>query len=213
MLTAGTTEQYREAVLNALEEIERLSHLVRALLLLSQAESGQLALQRAPLDVSAVVRNLLEQFEIPAEAAGVQLSAELPPGVTIEADRIQVERMTSNLLSNALKFTPEGGRVRVTVRRAPEGAEIAVEDTGRGIPPEHLPHIFERFYRAPDAGAQPGPEKGLGLGLSFVAWIARAHGGEVRVESTPGRGSRFTVVLPAVPVAREIGRASCRVRV
>lgn len=200
MLTAETAEQYRDAVLNALEDIERLSQIVRALLLLSQAESGQLALQKAPLDLAAAVRNILEQFEIPAEAAGVRLSASLASGCTVEADRIQIERMVSNLLSNALKFTPEGGEVTVAVRRRPEGAEVVVEDTGRGIPAEHLPHIFDRFYQVPHSGSLSGPERGLGLGLSFVAWIARAHGGSVEVDSTPGKGSRFKVLLPAAPL-------------
>jgi heavy metal sensor kinase len=199
LFTAGTAEQYRDAILNALQDIERLSQIVRALLLLSQAESGQTALQKSPLELADVARDLVEQFQIPADDAGVRLSAELPPGCVVHADRIQIERMISNLLSNAVKFTPRGGEVRVGLRRLPETVEIAVEDTGRGIPPEHLPHIFDRFYRAPDPHPHDGREKGLGLGLSFVHWIARAHGGSVRVDSAPGRGSRFTVLLPAPP--------------
>ena len=197
LFTAETTEQYRDAVLNALQDIERLSQIVRALLLLSQAESGQLALQKTRLDLSAVVREVVEQFEIPAEGGNVRLTANLPPGCFVEADRIQIERMLSNLLSNALKFTPEGGEVRVALECGPESVTLAVEDTGCGIPAASLPHIFERFYRAPDVRPEAGAERGLGLGLSFVAWIARVHGGEVKVDSQPGLGSRFTVVLPA----------------
>ncbi|HWQ56261.1 MAG TPA: heavy metal sensor histidine kinase [Bryobacteraceae bacterium] len=206
MFTARTTEQYRDGIFNALEDVERLSQIVRALLLLSQAESGQLALQKVPLDLAAVLRDLVEQFEIPADGAGVRISADLPEECVVEADRVQIERMVSNLLSNALKFTPQGGTVRVALERLPDSVEIAVEDTGRGIPTEHLPHIFDRFYRVPETHPQPGPEKGLGLGLSFVAWIARAHGGRVEVASEPGRGSRFVVVLPALATPTDQNR-------
>ena len=109
---------------------------------------------------------------------------------------MQIERMLSNLLSNAVKFTPPGGEVRVVVDRRDNEAEIRVEDTGEGIPAEDLPHIFDRFYRVRGAGEQASPEKGLGLGLSFVAWIVRAHGGTVDVESKLGKGTTFVVRLP-----------------
>jgi signal transduction histidine kinase len=101
--------------------------------------------------------------------------------------------MISNLLSNAMKFTPAGGEVGVSLRADESGMELSVQDTGCGIAPDHLAHIFDRFYQVPGGGAS---ERGLGLGLSFVAWIAKAHGGTVRVESTPGKGSRFIVSLP-----------------
>src|SRR5580658_9448889 len=175
----------------------RLSQIVRALLLLSQAESGQLALQKTRLDLSAVVRDIVEQFQIPAEGARIELSSDLPLECAAEVDRVQIERMLSNLLSNALKFTPAGGRVHVALRSLPDAIEIDVEDTGCGIPEEHIPHIFERFYRVPAQETCENPEPGLGLGLSFVAWIAKAHGGTIRVESAPGRGTRFSVLLPA----------------
>ena len=176
LFTAATTDQYREAMFNALTDIDRLSQIVRALLLLSQAESGQLVLQKARLNLCEVVDDLVEQFQIPAEAVGVKLTAELPAECSAEVDRVQIERMITNLLSNALKFTPEGGEVKVTLKVAAEEVELAVEDTGRGIATEFLPHIFDRFYRVPGKGTAPGPEQGgLGLGLSFVAWIAKAH--------------------------------------
>jgi signal transduction histidine kinase len=105
--------------------------------------------------------------------------------------------MLSNLLSNALKFTPAGGRVHVALRNLPEAISLEVEDTGCGIPEEHIPHIFERFYRVPTQETCATAEPGLGLGLSFVAWIAKAHGGTIRVDSVTGKGTRFTVSLPA----------------
>jgi signal transduction histidine kinase len=175
LFTATTTDQYREAMLNALQDVERLSQIVRALLLLSQAESGQLALQKARLDLSELVADVVDQFQIPYEEARIRLTGELPRECWAEVDRIQIERMVSNLLSNAMKFTPPGGEVRVSLRNIPEGVELAVQDTGCGA---------------------SGPERGLGLGLSFVAWIAKAHEGTVRVESTPGKGTCFVIFLP-----------------
>jgi heavy metal sensor kinase len=195
LFTATTADQYREAMLNSLQDVERLSQIVRALLLLSQAESGQLALQKTRVNLSELVADVVDQFQIPYEEARIRLTADLPGEVPVEIDRIQIERMVSNLVSNAMKFTPAGGEVQVSLRRDAGGVELVVQDTGCGIATDHLPHIFDRFYRVPGRDAS-GPERGLGLGLSFVAWIAKAHEGNVRVESTPGQGSRFIVSLP-----------------
>jgi len=201
LFTAHTTDQYREAMFNALQDIDRLSQIVRALLLLSQAESGQLVLQKSRLNLSGVASDLVDQFQIPAEAAGVRLTADLPAECFVEGDRVQMERLITNLLSNAMKFTSEGGEVRLRLSSSPDSVEIRVEDTGCGIPTEHLPHIFDRFYRVPGSGTAPGPDQGLGLGLSFVAWIVKAHHGKIEVDSTPGKGTRFTILLPAPGVA------------
>ena len=193
-MTARGEEQLRDAILTALDEAERLSDFVKAMLQLSQAESGQLVLKKARQDLCLVIRNILEQFHISAEEAGLRLTADLPEKCTAEVDRIQFERLLSNLLSNAIKYTPAGGTVRVVLRANPHRVEVAVEDTGRGIPNEHLSHIFDRFYRVPSTDSSSS--RGIGLGLSFVAWIAKAHGGRIDVTSTPGKGSRFVVTLP-----------------
>ncbi len=195
LFTAQDQEQYREAIVNAMQDIERLSQIVRALLFLAQAESGHLALHKAPLDLPGLVRDVVEQFQIPAEDAQITLEAELPNRFEASVDRVQIERLISNLLSNALKYTPAGGRVGVRLARKGDQVELGVEDSGRGIAAEHLPHIFERFYRAP--GPDESEERGIGLGLSLVAWIVKAHDGTVEVASEPGKGSRFTVHFPA----------------
>jgi heavy metal sensor kinase len=193
LFTAKRPEQLREAIENALQDVERLSNLVRALLLLSHSETGQLPMNKAQVDLSEMIAELVEQFQIPAEAQEVRLTAKSGQAVLCDVDRTQMERVVTNLLSNALKYTPAGGWVQAWAEASGEHARIIVEDSGVGIPQDHLPHIFDRFYRVPD----PNPEKGLGLGLSFVTSIIRAHGGEVHVRSTVGKGSRFTVVLPA----------------
>jgi heavy metal sensor kinase len=197
LFTAQTADQYREAIINSLADIERLSQIVRALLLLSQAETGQVVLQKQTLDLVDLTREITDQFQIPAEGAEVDLK--FVAGVERcagEFDRIQIERMLSNLLSNAIKFTRPPGEILVTVDRLGDQAEIRIEDTGQGISPEHLPHIFDRFYRVRGPDEHASPEKGLGLGLSFVAWIARAHGGEVDVRSELGKGTSFRIRLP-----------------
>jgi heavy metal sensor kinase len=203
LFTAETPEQYRESIINAMEDIEKLSSIVRALLLLSQAESGQLALQKAPLDLGEVVTDLVDQFQIPAEEKDVTLTSSIEPCAPVEADRTQIERLLSNLLSNAVKYTPKGGSVRVVVgpAREPGWTKLSVEDTGVGIPAENLPHIFDRFYRV--RNAQTNSIQGLGLGLSFVAWIVEAHDGRIDVASNSGEGTRFTVLLPSGAEAQE----------
>ena len=160
LFTAQTTDQYREAMFNALQDIDRLSQIVRALLLLSQAESGQLVLQKSRLNLSGVVSDLVDQFQIPAEGAGVRLSADLPEECFVEGDRVQLERLITNLLSNAMKFTPEGGEVRLRLSSSPKFVEIVVEDTGRGIATEHLPTSSIASTGFPVRAARRGRNRG-----------------------------------------------------
>jgi heavy metal sensor kinase len=210
LFTAETPDQYRDAMVNALEDVEQLSSIVRALLLLSQAESGQLVLQKHPLDLGDVVLDMADQFQIPAQEKRITLSAEVAPGCVIQADRTQIERLLANLLSNALKYTHTGGSVKVRLMpsESPVSVALEVEDSGVGIPAENLPHIFDRFYRV----RNPETNKiyGLGLGLSFVSWIVQAHGGRIEVASTVGEGTRFRITLPreaevAIPAPAEAG--------
>jgi heavy metal sensor kinase len=202
LLAAKTPEQYQEAILNALEDVERLSQTIRALLQLSQAESGQLGLQKQPIDVSGLLRDLMEQFYLPADSEKIRLTMTLPSQCIAEVDRIQFERLISNLVSNAIKYTPEGGAVGILLVDRGREFELVVEDTGVGIPSDHLPHIFDRFYRVPGTSSDRTVEKGLGLGLSFVAWIVKEHRGHIHVKSTPGVGTAFTVRIPKGDVSR-----------
>ena len=197
LFTATTMEQYREAMVNALQDVEQLSNIIRALLMLSQAETGQLVLQKLPIELHEIIEDIADQYQIPAEEAQVTLSVQIADKALISADRLQMGRLISNLLSNAIKYTPTGGHVIASLRYSadPNWVEFAVADNGQGIPAESLPHIFERFYKVP---GDTSPEKGLGLGLSFVSWIVKSHGGRIDVQSTPGKGTTFTVLLPTV---------------
>ncbi|MBV9780848.1 MAG: HAMP domain-containing protein [Acidobacteriaceae bacterium] len=193
LFTATRKEQLQEAIENALQDVERLSNLVRALLLLSQSETGQIPMNKAAVDLNELLGELVDQFQIPAEAHNVKLIHAPSGQAWCEVDRTQIERVVTNLLSNAIKYTPAGGWVRASASAAESNVRLTVEDSGVGIPNDHLPYIFDRFYRVPD----PNPEKGLGLGLSFVAAIVKAHGGDIQVTSEPGKGSRFEITLPA----------------
>ncbi len=192
LFTATRKEQLQESIENALQDVERLANLVRALLLLSQSESGQIPLKKSVLDLGRLLGDLVDQFQIPAEASQVNLTHVTRGVALLEGDRTQIERVVTNLLSNAIKYTAPGGWVRASAEARGSTTRLTIEDSGVGIPKNHLPHIFDRFYRVPD----PNPEKGLGLGLSFVSAIVKAHGGEIRVNSEIGKGSRFEVVLP-----------------
>jgi heavy metal sensor kinase len=193
LFTAKTKEQLQEAIENALQDVERLANLVRALLLLSQSETGQIPMHKSALDLGRLVEDLVDQFQIPAEACDLKLTHTTTQAVPCEVDRTQIERVVTNLLSNAIKYTPAGGWVKACAEPLGNQVRLTVEDSGVGIPAGHIEHIFDRFYRVPD----PNPEKGLGLGLSFVAAIVKAHGGEIHVQSESGKGSRFEVVLPS----------------
>ena len=197
LMTAKTEEELRVAIEAALVDIDRLSQIVRALLNLAKAEGGQLALQMQDLDLVPLVREVLAELEIPAQDRGVMLRNQLPRRAVISADRIQIERLLYNLIDNGIKYTRPAGFVEVSVRIDSSTNKIMLEirDNGEGIAPEHLPHLFDRFYRVPmkDTGA----EKGLGLGLSFVSWIVKAHSGEIQVSSKLGEGTSFLVSFPA----------------
>jgi heavy metal sensor kinase len=194
LFSAQTVEQYQDAIVNALQDVDRLTQTIRALLLLSQAESGQVNLQLQTLNLTTTAADIVDQFQIVAEEAGVSLDADLAPQCPVEADRVQMERLVSNLLSNAIKYTPAGGRVHLSLFCEERTVTLTVSDTGVGISEAHLPHIFDRFYRVP--GKDKNPERGLGLGLSFVAWIVKAHGGRIDVQSKPGEGTTFRLHFP-----------------
>jgi signal transduction histidine kinase len=190
-------EEYREAIGNALLEVRHLTRLSQNLLFLARGHAGRVTLSFANADlgkfISEVTRDLL-----PAVAdKGLELLVDLPEESArtfIDADRMQ--QVIHNLLENAIRYTNPGGRIHVRLSSTPSEARIEISDTGIGIPEQHLPFVFERFFRTDRARrAHPG---GSGLGLSIVRWIVEAHKGKVEVSSRVGEGTTFTITLPLV---------------
>jgi signal transduction histidine kinase len=180
---------------NLYEEVMLLNRLVDDLQELALAEAGQLHLERRPLDVSEVARLATEAIRPQAEARGLELSLDLPPDLPpVAADPHRIGQVLRNLFNNALEFTPQGGQVTLTARLDGTWVCLEVGDSGPGIAPEHLPFVFERFYRADPARART--TGGAGLGLTIVKQLVEAHGGRVWVKNTPGAGSVFGFTLP-----------------
>jgi signal transduction histidine kinase len=192
-LESGGEEACREALADCLEESDRVASMLEILMDISEAETGTLRLQKQRVDLAGVVRDAMDLYADVAEDRGISLHADAAEDVCVHADRNRLRQVAANLLDNAVKYTPRGGRVELAARR--EGAEalLIVRDTGPGIPPEDRPRIFDRLYR----GDRSRSERGLGLGLSLVRAIVEAHQGGVTVDATPGGGSTFTVHLPA----------------
>ncbi|HWS55731.1 MAG TPA: response regulator [Pyrinomonadaceae bacterium] len=183
--------------LDAIERNARLqARLIDDLLDISRIVSGKLRIEWEPVDLCAVVESAVEAVRPEAEARRVAISAEAPDGpLVVHGAPVRLQQVVWNLLANAVKFTPDGGRVRVRARRERDEARVEVEDTGIGIAPEFLPHVFDRFRQAD--GTTTRQFGGLGLGLAIVHALTELHGGWVRAESEgEGRGSRFTFALP-----------------
>lgn len=193
-LESGDTEEQREALSDCLEEADRILSMVNTLMDISEAETGVLTLRREPVALRQLLSEAVELYEDVAETKHVAVTLEPGGDVTVDGAPDRLRQVFANLLDNAIKYTAEGGDVRIVVSREDGSAAIAVTDTGAGIPAEHLPRIWERLYRA-DASRS---ERGLGLGLSLVKAYVTAHGGTVDAVSTVGHGSTFTVRLPAL---------------
>jgi signal transduction histidine kinase len=192
---APDLDRYREALADCVEEADHVLVMLNTLMDISEAESGTMQLHREPVRLADVVERVVELYRDVAEAKGVTLQVQAVPEtseVVAFGDRTRLEQAAANLIDNAVKYTPAGGRVDVTTRRDNGRAVLNVADTGPGISQDELPRIWERLFR----GDASRTERGLGLGLSFVRAIVEAHGGTVQVGSEPGRGASFTMSLP-----------------
>jgi two-component system heavy metal sensor histidine kinase CusS len=186
--------QYREVLESAVEECARLSQMIQTLLLLAQTEHPDTALRLEPLDLERELHALAEFFGATAAESGVCLRVECSACPGLQADRMLLQRALANLIANALAHTPRGGTVTLAAHSSGGRVHITVADTGCGIAPEHLPYVFDRFYRA-DA-ARSRSRGGLGLGLALVRNIARLHGGDVQAQSQLGHGTQMLLDLP-----------------
>ncbi len=189
-------EAYRQVLVEVNEEVDRLIRLTGSLLTLTRADAGQIPLALEAVYIGDIVTGVVEQVQPSAIAKGVDLRLGGGPPVSIQADEDLLLQLMLNLVDNAIKYTPSGGQVSVSWGLDENRVAMTVLDTGIGVPPEHVHRLFDRFYRV-DA-ARSRSEGGAGLGLAISRWIARAHGGDISIESTVGHGSAFTVLLPTV---------------
>jgi signal transduction histidine kinase len=187
-------------------ENDYMTALVNDLLTLARMDAGQAVLESQPVDLSDVAVETMERLSPLAERSGVCLEALDLPEVRILGDRQHLVRMVSNLVDNGIKYvTGEGRKVSIMTGRTGDTAWVRVSDNGPGIPPEHIPHLFDRFYRVDpsrtrgrEGGSVEQAPGGSGLGLAIVQWIARSHGGEIKVESQVGVGTSFEVQFKAI---------------
>ena len=193
--------QTRETLGSSLEEVDRLAEIVEGLLALSRLDTGEARAEWVRFDLAALVATTADQMSLLAEDKHITVVCDSSERVMIEGDQARLKQVVVNLLDNAIKYTPNGGRIKLKITQEEGNAVLDVADDGIGIPPEALPHVFKRFFRVD--GSRSRDQGGAGLGLSIVKSICDAHGARVEVSSTPGQGSRFRIRQPlaAEPLA------------
>lgn len=188
-----TVREYRDVFEANLVEIERIRRIIHGLLMLAKLDSDRVGLQLGRVDLREIAASTLEDVKMLAGARRIDFHLECPGALSVRGDAVYLKRLLSNLIENAFKYTPEGGRIDLEVAARPDGAQIRVRDTGVGIDPADLPHVFERFYRARN---RKNRDDSFGLGLSIVRSIVELHRGRIQVESRQGTGTEFIVTLP-----------------
>ncbi len=183
----------KEALADCVEESERVLSMLNTLMDITEAETGMMRLQREPTDLCQLAREVVELYEYVAEEKRIQIQTELPGACEVSADRTRMRQVFANLLDNAIKYTPEGGTVWISIRRDKDWAVASFRDNGMGIPIEEQEKIWARLYR----GDKSRSQRGLGLGLSLVKAVVQAHGGQATVSSKVNQGAEFVVRLPA----------------
>jgi signal transduction histidine kinase len=192
----STQTERMVALEEALQEVRRMTDLVESLLTLARADEGRFDIYREPIELQPLVQEVYETALILGEAQGVTVNLPFTTDVVVLADRTRLRQLFLNLVTNAIKYTPSGGKVELGLGRHPDTVTFAVRDTGIGISAADFPHIFERFWRADRVRSRMSERGGFGLGLAISQWIAQAHGGTLTASSRLGRGSLFTVTLP-----------------
>ncbi|BAH39054.1 MAG TPA: sensor histidine kinase [Gemmatimonas aurantiaca] len=193
--TTNETEQ-AIALEEALQQVTRMADLVDSLLTLARADEGRFDLFREPVELMPVAREVLETARLLGEDQDLEIEAPVLENAEVLGDLTRLRQLFLNLVTNAIKYTPRGGRVEISLAREEDVVRFIVKDSGIGIAAADLPHVFERFWRADLARSRASERGGWGLGLAISQWIAQAHGGTLEVQSRLTRGSTFTVTLP-----------------
>jgi signal transduction histidine kinase len=197
-----TAPEYQRTLESAQEEVARLSRIVSELLTLTRLDTDVALIAHEPVAIDELVDGVVAGLRPLAKDKSISLTYGIDMPVTIMGDVTRLKQLFINLLDNAIAYTPEGGSVYVGLISSPDAVTITVSDTGIGIEPRHLPHVFERFYRADEARSRS--REGTGLGLAIAQSVVQSHNGTIEVSSTAGMGTTFTVVLPlgyaALPV-------------
>ena len=211
--TDRSVAEYQDLLGEIADQCGQLRVLVNQLLLLAESDASRFPPETRPLRLNQVLEKSLDMFRGAAEERGIELTADMRGEINIEGDSDRLRQVVNNLIDNSLKFTPRGGQVVVTLSQDPvhSHAVIKVADTGMGISPADLPHVFERFYRGDKSRQRENLTYGNGLGLSICRAIVTAHGGTIRADSSPGRGTTFTVLLPLLTIRPVVGAESPRV--
>ncbi|HJU03981.1 MAG TPA: ATP-binding protein, partial [Nitrospiraceae bacterium] len=187
-------EDYRMVLESGLEEIDRMTRIVDELLFLSRADLGEIKMESKPVRLDALVEDVRHQAEVLGQEQEVQVAVGTVDAATVMGDELRLRELLLNLVDNAIKYSFKGGRVELNLVTENRTARLSITDEGIGITPEDQAHIFQRFYRAYDARTHA--KKGTGLGLAICKWIVEAHAGTIEVNSEPGKGATFTVLLP-----------------
>jgi heavy metal sensor kinase len=187
-------EQYRRSLELVSQEVDYMSEIVGKLLVLARSDAGSEQLNVQDIDLAALLAELGQDLEALAQERGLELSFDPMDPLTVKGDRVRLRQLFLNLLDNALRYTPGGGAIKGSVVRQDDQAVVSIGDSGIGIPEEHLPFIFDRFYRVDKV--RTNGEGGTGLGLSIATSVAKMHGGTIEVESRLGGGTTFRVLLP-----------------
>jgi two-component system OmpR family sensor kinase len=196
----GVPPEILESLDETLAQINQMTEMVESLLTLARADEGGVPLAVEQSDLRDILSDVAETAGMLGESTGVRVTSEMPSTpVQMGVDLHRIREMLLNLVTNAVKYTPAGGTVDVGLGEADGSVIFTVRDSGIGIAPGDLPHIFDRFWRADPARSRTGDRPGTGLGLAITKWIAEAHGGSITVQSRPGRGTMFTVRLPRRP--------------
>jgi signal transduction histidine kinase len=203
-LADGVEQPDRATLQVMLAQTERLGRLVDQLLDLSRLESGEVPLHPETFALAPLVERVASEIAVDRSVADIELRNDVPDRLQVRADEERVHQVVFNLVDNAVRFTPPGGTVTVSADLEDDRVVVTVADTGVGIGPEHLPRLFERFYRA-DPARSRDDGGGTGIGLAIARSIVEGHGGRIVAESEPGRGARFTFDLPAATAAVPAG--------